>query len=219
MGRKRRFDPPHIIGALALVALVIAMALSTRFVTREELAAMGPVAFSPSKTADELFADANQELPRQATPLAELLTGLQKDIAGTAEELGAARPNETTYLFPVSGEAEVVSRQQQAIEVTVGGVPSQTPVTVAVGPALNGTVLRDALGFKFGDAPNQSAYQQVGDSLKVLVQKQVGPALGDRTEAGTMIRFVGVVSVTDTGVPQSPVKPVSIQPLTVEVVR
>jgi predicted lipoprotein len=219
MGRKRRFDPLRIVGALALVALVLAMALSTRFVTRDELASMGPTAFSPEATADELFAEANETLPREATPLAELLTGLQKDIAGTAEELGAARPDETTYLFPVSGEAKVVSRQQQAIEVTVDAVPSQTQLNVAVGPGLNGTLLRDALGFTFGDAPNQSAYQQVGDSLKVLVQKQIGPALGDRTEAGTSLRFVGVVSVTDTGVPQSPAKPVSIQPLTLEVVR
>ena len=41
--------------------------------------------------------------------------------------------------------------------------------------AINGTVLRDAMGFKFADAPGQTDYQYVGDELKKLMQAEVKP--------------------------------------------
>jgi len=217
MGRTQRFSPPRITGAVALVALIVAMVLNTRFVTPEELATIGPERFDPRATAAELFTEANKTLPGKATPLSELLEGVQQDIPATAARHDAARPNDTTYMFPVEGEATVVATQAQAIEVRVDGVPPRTPLSIATGPAVNGTVLRDALGFQFGDAPNQSTYQQVGDALKTMIQKQIRGA--DEARKGDTLRFVGVAAVTDTGIPQSPAKPVSIQPLSLEVAR
>ena len=102
----------------------------------------------------------------------------------------------------------------------LGGISCNTWwYSLASGPATNGAVLRDALGFKFGDASNQTTYQQVGDELKALVQEQVGQGIGPKVSPGTTLRFTGIVSVTDTGMPQPPAKPVQVQPLTVEVVR
>jgi predicted lipoprotein len=223
MGRTRRSTPLRVAGAAVVAALLVAMTLSTRFVTPEELASIGPEAFGPQQVADELFAEANETLPDAATPLPELLTGLEQDVTGTADRLEAVTPNETTYLFPVSGDATVVATQQQAVEITVDGVAAETPLSLAAGPAVNGTVLRDALGFRFGDASNQTTYQQVGDELKALLQDQLAQGAGgqDTTELapGTKLAFTGIVTVTDTGVPQSPAKPVQVQPLTVEVDR
>ena len=39
--------------------------------------------------------------------------------------------------------------------------------------AINGSVLRDAMGFKFADAPGQTDYQFVGDEMKKLIQADV----------------------------------------------
>lgn len=216
MTRPRRLTPFRIGGAVALAALLVAMVLSTRFVTPDELASIGPEVFDPAQTAEDLFAEANETIPDSATPLPELLTGLQKDIPRTAEDLEASKPNDTTYLFPVRGTATVVATQQQAIEITVEGVPETTPLSIASGPATNGAVLRDALGFKFGDASNQTTYQQVGDELKALVRKQIDEGTGAKLAPGSRLEFTGIVSVTDTGMPQPPAKPVQVQPLTVE---
>jgi predicted lipoprotein len=217
MTRHRRLTPFRIGGAVALAALLVAMTLSTRFVTPDELASIGPEAFDPAQTAADLFAEANKTIPDAATPLPELLSGLQKDVAKTAEDLGASKPNDTTYLFPVRGTATVVATQQQAVEITVEGVPGTTPLSLASGPAANGAVLRDALGFKFGDASNQTTYQQVGDELKALVREQIEQGTGAKIAPGSKLDFTGIVSVTDTGMPQPAAKPVQIQPLTVEV--
>ncbi|MFD2027466.1 DUF2291 family protein [Promicromonospora aerolata] len=223
MGRTRRSTPLRVVGAAVVAALLVAMTLSTRFVTPEELASIGPEAFDPQQVADELFTEANETLPDAATPLPELLTGLEQDVAGTADRLEAVTPNETTYLFPVTGEATVVATQPQAVEITVDGVSEKTPLSIAAGPAVNGTVLRDALGFRFGDASNQTTYQQVGDELKALVQDQITESTGDEGPTGlakgTKLSFTGIVTVTDTGLPQSPAKPVQVQPLTMEVDR
>lgn len=219
MTRHRRLTPFRIGGAVALAALLVAMTLSTRFVTPDELASIGPEKFDPAQTAEDLFTEANETIPDAATPLPELLTGLQKDVAGTADDLEASRPNDTTYLFPVRGTATVIASQQQAVEITVEGVPATTPLSLASGPAANGAVLRDALGFTFGDASNQTTYQQVGDELKALVREQIDQGTGGQIAPGTKLDFTGIVSVTDTGMPQPAAKPVQIQPLTVEVAR
>lgn len=223
MGRTRRSTPFRVAGAAAVAALLVAMTLSTRFVTPEELSSIGPEVFDPRQVAEELFTEANQTLPDAATPLPELLTGLEQDVAETADSLGATKPNATTYLFPVAGEATVVATQRQAVEITVDGVSEETPLSIAAGPAVNGTVLRDALGFRFGDASNQTTYQQVGDELKTLVQEQLADDVGDQGTTGlaegTRLSFTGIVTVTDTGLPQAPAKPVQVQPLTVEVDR
>ena len=219
MTRHHRLTPFRIGGAVALAALLVAMTLSTRFVTPDELASIGPEKFDPAQTAEDLFAKANETIPDAATPLPELLTGLQKDVAKTADDLKASRPNDTTYLFPVRGTATVVATQQQAVDITVDGVPETTPLSLASGPSLNGAVLRDALGFSFGDASNQTTYQQVGDQLKALVTDQVAQGTGGKLAPGATLDFTGIVSVTDTGMPQPAAKPVQIQPLTVEVRR
>ncbi|MDN5852774.1 MAG: DUF2291 family protein [Actinomycetia bacterium] len=216
MGRTNRLSAPRIVGVVAFAALLVAMALNTRFVTPDELASMGPEEFDAEQAAAGLYDDGLKALPDRATPLLELLPALQKDIAATAKKHDAARPSDTTYVFAVSGEAQIAGGQSTALELKVDGVPAATPVTLARGPAVNGTLLRDALGFEFGDAPNQTAYQGVGNVLKARMQQQLNKALPGSPK-GKTVRFLGLLSVTDTGAPLSPVKPISIQPVTVQV--
>ena len=216
MARTNRLTGLRIVGVVAFAALLVAMAFNTKFVTPEELASIGPEEFDPEQTAAKLYDEGNKALPDRATPLPELLSALHKDIPSTAKEHDAARPSDTTYVFAVSGEADIVGTQSTAIELKVDGVPAATPVSLARGPAVNGTLLRDALEFEFGDAPNQTAYQSVGNVLKARIQQQLSESLPNAPK-GKTVRFLGLLSITDTGTPLSPAKPVSIQPVSVEV--
>jgi len=211
-----RADRPKIIGAVVLVVLVIAMALNTRFVTPKELAAAGPQKFDAGDTAKELFGKARQDLAGDAAPLPDVVVALQKDTTQAATKFDAVKPNATTYVFPVTGEGTVTQATPASVQLKVDGVPPQTPVLVPLTTAMNGTVLRDALGFKFADAPGQSDYQFVGDELKKLMQAEVKSGLGGPAKKGDKVKVVGVISVTNTGGPQPVVKPVSIQPISVE---
>jgi predicted lipoprotein len=217
-GQVRRPATRTIVGAVALVALVVAMVLNTRFLTPEEVAEVNPAAFDPAATAEELFAQAPQELAGQAAPLPDVVTALQGgSAADAAGSFDAVSPNEGSYDFVVTATGTVTAADANSLTLQVEGVPAQTTVTVPLTTAVNGTVLRDALRFRFADAPGQSDFQFVGDELKKLMQAQLATEVGDPASLqGTPVTVVGAIPVIDTGGPQPPAKPVAIQAVSVQ---
>jgi predicted lipoprotein len=201
-----------------VVVLLVAMVLNTKFLTSEELAAAGPVRFDPKKTADELFTRAKAELPGQAAELSEVVAALQADPKAAADQFKAVSPGTGTYVFAVRTAGTVSESGATGVRLQVDGIPGETPVQVPLGTAVNGTVLRDAMGFKFADAPGQTDYQYVGDELKKLIQAEIGGTAGDPAALeGKKVDVVGVLSVvspTGNAVPKA--KPVNVQPLTLQ---
>jgi predicted lipoprotein len=65
-------------------------------------------------------------------------------------------------------------------EVDVKGMPKDVSVRMQVGPAINGTDLRDATGtLGFGQFTNQIEYQDAGAALNEEMKKQVLDPAGD----------------------------------------
>ena len=215
----RKLSPIRLIGLAAVVVLVVAMTLSTKFLTPEELAAIGPVKFDPVKTANDLHARAKAELPGKAKPLTEVLPAVQDDPAKAAEQFGAVVPTEGTYVFPVTATGTVNEVTATGLRLQLTGYSGRTPILVPLGTAINGTVLRDAMNFRFADAPGQTEYQYVGDELKKLMQAEVAAGISDPSSVqGKKVDVVGVVSVVSAGGgPPPDAKPVNIQPLTIKV--
>jgi predicted lipoprotein len=213
-----RFTRVQVIGAAVIVLLLVAMVLNTKFLTPEELAAAGPKKFDPKQTAAELYDKAKTDLPGQAKPLGEVVTALQSDVKAAADQYGAVSPSENTYVFPVTATATVTEGTQAALRLEVPDAPAQTPILLPTSTAVNGTVLRDAMGFKFADAPGQTDYQYVGDELKKLILAELSSSVDDPASLkGKEITLLGVISVLDSGGPQPKAKPVNVQPVTVEV--
>jgi predicted lipoprotein len=204
-----------IVGAL-LAVLVVVMALNTKFLTPAEVAAIAPKPFDPAQTAAELWGKAQSDLPGQAAPLGEVVPAMQSDLKGAASTYKAVTPNEGAYVFPVSFDGTVVEASDAALKLQVAGVPGETPVLVPLTAGLNGTVLRDAMGFKFAQAPGQTAFQYVGDELRKLMSAEVqslGPPAGLQ---GKQVKVVGAVNVIATGNTVPPAKPVTVQPVSIE---
>jgi predicted lipoprotein len=97
-------------------------------------------------------------------------------------------------------------------------VPEETAVIIPLTTAINGTAVRDAMGFKFADAPGQTEYQFVGDELKKLMQEDVKSSISDPASLkGKKVSGTGVVVVlSPSGAPPPPAKPVNVQPVTIE---
>jgi predicted lipoprotein len=214
----QRLGKPRILGAVVLVALLVAMALNTKFVTPKELASIGPESFDAKTTAVSLFKKARTEFEAKSAPLPEVVTAIQTDPKTAGEKYDAASPSEGTRIFAVTATGKVTDATRDALTLKVPGVTGETQVLVPLTTAINGTVLRDALGFKFADAPGQSDYQFVGDELKKLMQAEVTKGLGGDPAAikGKEITVLGVISVVGND-PQPKAKPVNIQPVSVEV--
>ena len=214
----RRLNPVRLIVAGLVVVLLVAMILDTKFLTPEELAAAGPVKFDPKATANDLFTRAKAELPGRAQPLGEVVTAVQDDPKAAAEKFDAVSPSEGSYIFAVTATGTVSEASQANLRLQVEGVPDQTPVLVPLSTAINGTVLRDAMGFKFADAPGQTDYQYVGDELKKLIQAEISQAVSDPAALeGKKVEVLGVLSVlSPSGNPVPKPKPVNVQPITLK---
>jgi predicted lipoprotein len=201
-----------------VVVLLVAMVLSTKFLTPEELAAVGPKKFDPAQTASELWTKAQTEIPANAQPLGEVVPAMQKDLKAAATEYNAVSPAEGAYAFPVKFDGTVNEASAESLRISVPGVPEQTVVIIPLTTAINGTAVRDAMGFKFADAPGQTEYQYVGDELKKLMQQQVKSGVSDPASLkGKKVSGSGVVVVlSPTGTPPPPAKPINVQPVTIE---
>jgi len=205
------------VAAALLVALLVAMALNTKFLTPAEVAAIAPKPFDPAQTAADLYARAQQELPDKAQPLGEVVPATQADLKAAAEKYEAVSPAEGSYVFPVTTTATVADATDASLRLQVEGVPSQTPVLVPLSTAVNGTVLRDAMGFKFADAPGQTDYQYVGDELKKLMLNEIDSSVADpQSLKGKKVTVVGAVNVQAAGGTVPKAKPVNVQPLSIE---
>jgi predicted lipoprotein len=205
--------------ALGLIAvLLVAMVLNTKFLTPEELTATLPKKFDPAQSANELWTKAQTEVPANAQPLGEVVPAMQEDLKAAATQYKAVSPAEGTYAFPVKFDGTVEEASDASLRVSIPGVPPETTVIIPLTTAINGTAVRDAMGFKFADAPGQTEFQFVGDELKKLMQAQVKSSVSDPAALkGKKVSGSGVVVVlSPTGTPPPPAKPVNVQPVTIE---
>jgi predicted lipoprotein len=206
------------VGAVLLVALLVAMALNTKFLTPAEVAAIAPKPFDPAQTAADLYAKAQQELPDQAQPLGEVVPAVQSDVKAAGQKYKAVSPAEGSYVFPVTTTATVAEATDTSLSLRVDGVPGETPVLIPLSTAVNGTVIRDVMGFKFADAPGQTDYQYVGDELKKLMLTEIGSSVGDpKALKGKQVTVVGAVNVQATGPSVPKAKPLNVQPISIKV--
>jgi predicted lipoprotein len=206
------------IGLGLIVVLIIAMVLSTKFLTPEELAAVGPKKFDPAQTASDLWTKAQTEIPANAQPLGQVVPAVQTDVKAAVTKYKAVSPAEGAYAFPVKFEGTVTEASADSLRVSVPGVPQETAVIIPLTTAINGTAVRDAMGFKFADAPGQTDYQYVGDELKKLMQEEVKSKISDPASMkGKKVSGSGVIVVlSSSGAPQPKAKPVNVQPVTIE---
>ncbi len=214
---KQRGSRRSVIWAALAGALLVAMILNTKFLTPEEVAAAQPERFDPKQTAADLYTKAQAELPDRAQPLVDVVTGIQTDPAAAAEEFEAVSPSEGVYAFPVTTSGTVEEATAASLRLKVPGVSGETPILIPLTTAVNGAALRDAMGFKFADAPGQTEYQFVGDELKKLIQADLKAAVADPAASqGKRVKVVGVVSVQGSA-PVPEAKPMNVQPLSLEV--
>lgn len=208
----------RLIGAGLLVILVVAMVANTKFLTPDEVAAIAPKPFDPAATAADLFAKAKKELPAKAQPLSEVVVATQSNVKTAATKYKAVSPSEGAYVFPVTTTATVTEASDSALTLKVDGVPSETRIVVPLSTAVNGTVVRDVMGFKFADAPGQTDYQYVGDELKKLMLNELNNSIDDpKTLQGKKVTVLGAVNVQAIGDAEPRAKPVNVQPITVKV--
>lgn len=199
-----------LVLAAGLVVLLVAMVVSTRFVTPEEAQALRPQVFEAKSYVAENFEKIARTLQEKGTDLGTLAPAVDADAAAAGKQYGID-VGSGKFAFPVTVTGTVASVDAGFLELTVAGVPADDTVRVPVANAVSGTPIRDATGFMtFSDFPGQTDFQNVANEIKVKVLADVVGKLDPASLQGKQVTVVGAYS---TGGPKSSflVQPVSVQ--------
>lgn len=182
---------PWMVGAFLVIIVVVAAAFSTTVVSIEQATADAAGGFDPAEyAADRYESEIAPAIEQDAHDLATLIT----DLAGGADEseFGNTSGSSSSFSFPVTFTGVAGTAVGSILPVTVPGVPADVTVQVQIGPALNGTALRDVTGtVSFNEFTNQLEYQQVATELNNQVRDSVLTGLDPASLTGKTITVTG----------------------------
>jgi len=205
-----------VVGGL-LAVLVVAMLANTRFLTPAEVEALTSDDFDPATTAEELFAQAQNDLLADPAELGDVAAALADDPDAAVDEFDGLQPSEETSAFAVTATGVIEEADDENLTLDIEDVDTGQTITVPLGNALDGNLVRDLSGFGFGDAPGQTEHQQVGTEVSGLMLANVEEALGSDPEQaqGQQISVEGILSYAGTDADAASQRPLVIQPLDV----
>ncbi|MBE2315843.1 DUF2291 domain-containing protein [Solirubrobacter sp. CPCC 204708] len=182
------------IGAGIVVVVLGLMLLDASWRSADEprAATNGREAFDAEAFGRENFAPkVVPELERRAVELTELVPALEQDADAAGERFGV-RHGSSPYTFAVRGTGTAKAPDGNVVEVDVEGVPSDVTVSLQIGPAINGSALRDATGlWGFNDFLNQVDYAAAGTALNNEVKATVLQDLDRESLEGKAVTFMG----------------------------
>lgn len=175
---------------VAVLALLGAMAISTKIVTIGSSADTRPQSFSADDYGTATFPSLQAAIEQRAVDAVTLAAAIAKDKAAAATQYGVPAGIAPEISVKFTG---VVGKGTSGVYyVTVDGVPSTVLIRVQTGPAINGTDLRDATGtITFGQFTNQIEYQNAGSAINNEMKKQVLAKVDTTALAGKTISVVG----------------------------
>jgi predicted lipoprotein len=179
---------PRLIGGL--VALVVLIALALDSTTRSDTAPRetGRVTFDPAAYGAKTYPKVVAEIEQRAVPIDELAEALDDDPDAAGERFGK-RQGTSPYNFAVTGSGKAGKAEGGLLPVQVKGL-GDTQVNLQIGPAINGTALRDAVGFiTFDQFVNQVDYADAATALNSEVKAKVLKDVGDLE--GRTVDFTG----------------------------
>ena len=181
-----------LTGAVIALVVVAAAIASTKVLSIGEAAEASQAgAFEPADYAAEHF---DEDIVPAITDDATELPTLLDDLAAGADEadFGHSAGSSSAYSFPVTFTGVAGAPNGSILPVTVEGLPEGVVVQVQIGPAINGTAIRDATGtVNFNDFTNQLEFQEVATELNTLVKEQVLADVDPATLEGKTVTVTG----------------------------
>lgn len=141
----------------------------------------------------------------KAADITTVAAALAKDPAAAGKQYGHQAGTGSPYAFMVKGSGTVTKVDTEAptgpmtVEVPQAGGKPLT-ITIATGPVIAGTAIRDAVGFiSFGDFTNQIQYADVANQINNRVKTDVIAKAAPTSLDGKKITFYGAFSALAPG--------------------
>ena len=187
---------PRVVGGVLAVALLAAIAATTTTVSASDpgaAAAAGGSTFDAVEYAQEHYeSEVVPTITENAVDITELLPQIIEDPDAAGEKYGHRAGVSSPYAYAVSGEGVAEAVDGTLLPLKIDGVPDDVRVMLQVGPAINGTALRDATGLvDFNDFLNQIEYANAATELNNKVKSDVLADFDAKGAKGKTVRFVG----------------------------
>jgi predicted lipoprotein len=182
--------PWRIIIAVAAVVVIAAMALDATWRSDKAARLTGPPKFDPAAYRAKNYPKVAAAIDKHAVELPKLAAAIKQDPDAAGKQYGV-RQGQSPYNFAVKGEGVAGSDQSGLLAVKVPGAKGMA-VNLQVGPAINGTSLRDAAGFiTFNQFINQNDYADAGTALNDEVKAKVLKGVDGTGLKGKKVSFTG----------------------------
>ncbi|WP_022928170.1 DUF2291 family protein [Patulibacter americanus] len=205
--QRRRLPLRAVLWGLAAL-IAVAMVLDTTYKDPDEkLDAGGRAAFDPKAYGEQNYdAKVVPALRKKVVPLTELLPALEKDPDAAGERYGH-REGQSPYNFVVTAEGTAGKAESGLMPVEVDGAGDAT-VSVQIGPAINGTALRDASGIiTFNQFVNQVDYADAATALNTQVKTKTLAGFDAAAAEGKTVSFTGAFTfLAPTSVTVTPIE-------------
>lgn len=202
-----------LIGPLLAAALIVLIAVSTTYVSgaNVNLLDKGVKAKADSAAFANEYFDAKivPYILDNAYDLKELDAAIVADPQAAGAKYGKRDGDNAAYSVATKFNAVAGELKGDLLVLEVEGI--DTLVYLQVGPALNGTAIRDVSGLvNFGMFDNQLAYQDAGTKLNDKVRDNVLSKIDKTTLTGKTLNITGAFSLFNP-------KQYSIVPIAIEV--
>jgi predicted lipoprotein len=183
-----RHIPWRALGIAAAIAIVAAMALDASWRSDKAPRVTARPTFDAAAYGTKTYPKVVAAIDKRAVPVGDLAPAIQDDIDAAGKKYGS-RQGSSPYNFAVSGEGIAGKPESGLLPVRVHGA-GDVNVNVQIGPAINGTALRDAAGFiTFNQFVNQVDYADAATALNNQVKAKVLKGVGDLE--GKRVKFTG----------------------------
>ena len=201
----RRIPTKAVLWALVALVLVV-LAIDTSYQDADKPVAGAREKFDVDKFGAENFPKLVPEIEQNATELTVLLPALEADQEAASEKYGR-RQGQSPYNFPVRGEGVAGKPESGILPIEVKGVKDAS-VSMQIGPAINGTALRDVASFiKFDQFVNQVDYADAATALNNQVKAKVLKGIDPQGLDGKTVSFTGAFTqLVPNSVTVTPVK-------------
>lgn len=177
-----------------VAALIVAMALNTTVVRTGSELDTAEASFSPEQFGATEFPVVQEWIEENAVGVQLLVQALENDrdaaIAQHGTQAGAYP------IFPVTFTGRIVEGQSGIVEVSVDQAPEDLTIRLQLGPAINGTELRDVTGtIRFQQFTNQIEYQNAGRALNDAMKADTLDPIGRDQLEGRLVTVSGAFTL------------------------
>ena len=206
MSLQDRFTRTRVVLLVLGLILVIAMGLSTKVVSLTEANSTfrtGTTSLQANPEISTSFADKKwpEVVPyvkKHAIDIVEIDKGIQSDITKVGPKYGHTDGPGNAYAVPVKFTGVGQAMVNDFLPVKVDGLSAAATIYIQMGPALNGTSLRDVTGtVAFEDFVNQLAYQDAATKLNDKVRENILKPFKKGDLVGKKVTITGAMSVTN----------------------